>query len=52
VLRDGLRLVEPRDAEDRARIQAVGEAARIGIADIEEGRFRPFDSAAALRRWF
>lgn len=50
VLRDGLRLIEARDAEDRARILALREAARIGIADIEEGRFRAFDSPSALRR--
>jgi len=50
VLRDGLRLIEVRDAEDRARILALRDAARIGIADIEEGRFRTFDSPAALRR--
>ena len=50
VLRDGLRLVESRDAEERARILALREAARIGIADIEKGRFRSFDSPPALRR--
>jgi antitoxin ParD1/3/4 len=50
VLRDGLRLIETRDAEDKARLQALREAARIGIADIEEGRFRAFDSPSAMRR--
>lgn len=50
VLREGLRLIETRDAEERARIQALREAAHIGIADIEEGRLRTFDSPAALRR--
>ena len=50
VLRDGLRLIESRDAEERARILALREAARIGIADIEEGRFRTFGSPSALRR--
>jgi antitoxin ParD1/3/4 len=50
VLRDGLRLIDAREAEDKERILALREAARIGIADIEEGRFRTFDSPAALRR--
>jgi len=50
VLRDGLRLIETREAEEKARIRALREAARTGIADIEEGRFRKFDSSSALRR--
>jgi len=50
VLREGLRLVEGREAEDRARIEALREAARIGIADIETGRFRRFDSRSTLER--
>ncbi len=48
VLRDGLRLVENREAEEKARLQALSEAARIGIADIDAGRFRSFASPAAL----
>ena len=48
VLRDGLRLVENREAEDRARLKALREAARIGIADIDAGRFRSFESPADL----
>jgi antitoxin ParD1/3/4 len=50
VLRDGLRLLEDQEAEERVRLKALREAARIGIADIESGRFREFDSPAALRR--
>ena len=50
VLRDGLRLIESRDAEEKARILALRDAAQIGIADIENGRFRAFDSPPALRR--
>ena len=49
VLRDGLRLVEGRDAEDKARLKSLREAARVGVADIEAGRFRTFESAHALR---
>ena len=50
VLREGLRLIEGRDAEDKARLNALRHAARIGIADIEAGRFRSFESPAALSR--
>lgn len=48
VLREGLRLLESREAEEKARLKALREAARIGIADIETGRFRSFESQAAL----
>ena len=50
VLRDGLRLIEARDAEDRARLKALRDAARAGIADIKAGRFMAFDSPSALGR--
>ena len=50
VLREGLRLIEDREAQDSARLHALREAARIGIADIDAGRFRSFESPAALSR--
>lgn len=50
VLREGLRLIEGREAEDGARLTALREAARAGTADIEAGRFRSFESPAALDR--
>lgn len=40
VLRDGLRLVEERDAREAARLEALREAARVGFSDIDEGRFQ------------
>ena len=40
VLREGLRLVEQREALDAAKLAALQEAARIGFADIDQGRFR------------
>lgn len=49
VLREGLRLVEGREAEDKARLKALREAARLGVADMEEGRFRSFKSPDAIR---
>ena len=48
VLREGLRLVEQREAEDGMRLIALREAASIGIADIEAGRFNSFDSEDAI----
>ena len=50
VLREGLRLVERRESEDDMRLAALREATRIGIADIDAGAFRGFDSADALGR--
>lgn len=48
VLREGLRLVESRESEEAAKLKALREAARIGIADMEAGRFASFDSPDAL----
>jgi len=45
-----LRLVEDKEEDAKARIKALREAARIGIADIEGGRYRTFDSAADVDR--
>jgi antitoxin ParD1/3/4 len=50
VLRDGLRLLETREAEERARLAALRAAAKGGIADIEAGRFHSFESKATLAR--
>ncbi len=50
VLREGLRLIEDREAQDNARLHALREAARVGIADIDAGRFRSFESPTALSR--
>lgn len=48
VLREGLRLIESREAEDRARLRALREAAQIGIDELESGSYRTFESFAAL----
>jgi antitoxin ParD1/3/4 len=50
VLREGLRLVESRETEEKVRLRALREAARVGIDDIDAGRFRSFESPAALKR--
>lgn len=48
VLREGLRLVEQRDAEDAAKLQYLREAAGAGAASIERGDARTFESFVAL----
>jgi len=40
VLRDGLRLVEQREAENNAKLDALREAAAVGWRDLEAGRYR------------
>lgn len=50
VLREGLRLVEAREAENEARVRALREATRIGISDLEGGRYRTFADPSMLRR--
>jgi antitoxin ParD1/3/4 len=49
VLREGLRLVEQRKAEDAAKLEALREAARVGLEAIERGEVRRFDSFEKLR---
>jgi antitoxin ParD1/3/4 len=50
VLREGLRLVEQEQSESEARIDALREAARIGMADVDADRLRSFGSARELGR--
>ncbi|TQV62326.1 MAG: type II toxin-antitoxin system ParD family antitoxin [Halothiobacillaceae bacterium] len=49
VLRDGLRLMQQREREQDARLQALREAVTMGIEDIEAGRYAAFDHVADLR---
>jgi len=49
VLRDGLRLIEQREAEDAAKVAALKDAARLGMASLEQGA-QGFSDAASLRR--
>ena len=48
VLREGLRIIESREMEEKARLKALREAARIGVADIDAGRYRTFDEPTSL----
>lgn len=49
VLREGLRLVEQREAEDAYRLEALRTAVQVGMTDIESGRSKTFDSKESLR---
>jgi antitoxin ParD1/3/4 len=51
VLREGLRLVEQREAEDKARLVALRAAIRVGIEDIEAGRYETFATAEAIHEY-
>jgi len=48
VLRDGLRLVEEREQQSALKLDLLREAAKLGIADIEDGRYRTFTTHDAL----
>ncbi len=48
VLREGLRLLEQREAEDAARLAALRQAVEIGCFDIDEGRFEVLRSRAEI----
>ncbi len=49
VLREGLRLVEQREAKNAYRLEALRSAVQVGISDIESGRSKTFDSKESLR---
>lgn len=47
VLREGLRLIESRDSEERQRLEALRAAVQVGVDDIEAGRYRTFNGKGA-----
>jgi antitoxin ParD1/3/4 len=49
VLREGLRMMEQREAEDASRLEALRGAVRVGIDDFEQGRYATFESGSQLR---
>ncbi|MDD3554836.1 MAG: type II toxin-antitoxin system ParD family antitoxin [Deltaproteobacteria bacterium] len=49
VLRDGLCLLQEREAECAAKLAELREAVAVGIADIEAGRYTEFNDVASLR---
>ena len=49
VLREGLRLIEAREREEKVRLEAVRRAVEAGVADLEAGRYTELDSVEALQ---
>ena len=51
VLREGLRLVEQREAEDAGKLKALRAAARLGIGSLERGEFKEFRTIEDLQTY-
>src|SRR5215207_11407569 len=51
VLRDGLRLVEQREAEDASKLKALRSAARVGVGALDRGEFKEFGDIEELRAY-
>lgn len=51
VLREGLRLVEQREAEDNAKLEVLRKAASAGFSAMDRGEFKGFDSIDDLQAY-
>jgi toxin ParE1/3/4 len=51
VLRDGLRLVEQREAEDAGKLKALRAAARLGVGALDRGEFKEFRNVEDLQTY-
>jgi antitoxin ParD1/3/4 len=51
VLRDGLRLVEQREAEDAGKLKALRAAARLGVGALDRGEFKEFRAIEDLQTY-
>ena len=51
VLRDGLRLVEQREAEDAVKLKALRAAARVGVGALDRGEFKEFSTFEELQTY-
>jgi antitoxin ParD1/3/4 len=51
VLREGLRLIEQREAEDAAKLQALRAAVALGEEAYARGDFKTFETAEELDRY-
>jgi antitoxin ParD1/3/4 len=51
VLRDGLRMVEQREAEGGTKLKALRDAARVGMAALDRGKFKKFDDIEDLQSY-
>jgi antitoxin ParD1/3/4 len=51
VLREGLRLVEQREAEDAGKLKALRAAARAGVKALNRGEFKEFENIEDLQAY-
>ena len=51
IVREGLRLLEQREEENVARLEALRQAAQRGAEAFERGEYRQFDSLDDLERY-
>ena len=51
VIREGLRLIERREAEDAAKMEALRAAAATGMASIEAGAYTEFREPGSLETY-
>ena len=51
VIREGLRLIQRREAEDAAKLEALRTAAEAGIAALEGGAYKEFADAGSLESY-
>jgi antitoxin ParD1/3/4 len=51
VLRDGLRLVEQREAEDASKLKTLRAAARVGVSALDRGEFKEFKNSEDLQAY-
>lgn len=51
VLREGLRLIETRDANEKARLEALRAAIQVGVDDLESGRYTKFDNIEDMQNY-
>ena len=51
VMRDGLRLVEQREAEDAGKLKALRAAARVGVGALDRVEFKEFGNVEDLQAY-
>jgi antitoxin ParD1/3/4 len=51
VLRDGLRLVEQREAEDTSKLKSLRAAASVGVGALDRGEFKEFRNTEELQAY-
>lgn len=51
IIREGLRLIERREAEEAAKLHVLPDAVDTGIAALDRGAFREFSEARSFERY-